>query len=466
MAEERIPTGRYRRLARVGRAASTQAAREAGTRAVNLVRSDEAASAAAERRRVQAAEQVVGVLGTMKGASMKLGQLLSFLNVGLVEEEHRAVFQQKLAALRDAAPAVPFKSMRQVIERDLGNRLGATFADFQEEPVASASIGQVYRAQLRDGREVAVKVQYPGVAAAVRADMQNLGMIMRLFAGIAPQLDMKALAKEARTEILDELDYELEASNQRALARVYDGHPFIFIPSVVPDLCGERVIVMDFVEGDEFAVLEQEPESERNRIAEIAFRFYFGAMYRHNMFSGDPHPGNLLRRKDGSIAFLDFGLVKRMRREPIEITLGILRSLVEEDEAELLRLLARDGFLHDPSRFAPAELMTYMLDAYWWCIGADREVTVTPALTAELIDRHLLPRAPRFTTTRRLDINAEHVLGRRLELFVLGLLGQLKASANWHRIAREWLYGDPPVTELGRREAGFLAQSRAGVSAE
>jgi predicted unusual protein kinase regulating ubiquinone biosynthesis (AarF/ABC1/UbiB family) len=456
MAERDIPTGRYRRLARMGRATGGQAAKQAGTRAANLVRSDEAARSAVERRHVQTAEQIVAVLGTMKGASMKLGQMLSFLNIGLVDEEHREEFQQKLAALRDNAPVVPFKDMRDVIERELGKRLGEAFADFEREPIAAASIGQVYRAELADGRAVAVKVQYPGVAAAVRSDMQNLGLIARLFGGIAPQLDMKAFVKEVSREILDELDYELEASNQRALARIYRAHPFIVIPSVVPELCGERVIVMDFIEGEDFGVLERESERERDRLGEIVFRFYFGSMYRHNMFSGDPHPGNLLRQPDGRVAFLDFGLFKHMKREPVEITLGILRSLVERDEAELHRLLASDGFLHDPSRFEPAELMTYMLDAYWWCVGADRDVTIAPALTAELINEYLLPRATHFTTTRQLDIDAVHMLGRRLELCVLGVLGQLKATANWHRISREWLYGDPPVTELGVQEASFL----------
>lgn len=466
MADENIPTGRYRRLARVGRTATSQAARQAGTRAANLVRSEDSARIAVERRHIQTAEQIVTVLGTMKGATMKLGQMLSFLNIGLMSEEHREEFQQKLATLRDGAPTVPFKSMRKVIEQELDGRLGGTFSDFEQQPVAAASIGQVYRAELLDGRNVAVKVQYPGVAAAVRADMQNLGLIMRLFGGMAPQLDMKALAKEVRTEILDELDYELEAGNQRALARIYHGHPFIVIPDVVPGLCGERMIVMDFIEGDDFTMLERETDEERDRLGEIIFRFYFGSMYRHNMFSGDPHPGNLLRQPDGKVAFLDFGLFKRMKREPIEITLGILRSLVEQDEAELHRLLASDGFLHDPSRFAPGELMTYMLDAYWWCISADHDVTITPALTGELVNEYLLPRASHFTTTRQLDINAEHMLGRRLELFVLGVLGQLKATANWHRIAREWLYGDPPVTALGLQEASFLQHASGGIGAD
>src|SRR6185295_12411887 len=168
----------------------------------------------------------------MKGAAMKLGQVLSFLDVGLVPEEYREEFQRKLGELRDAAPNVRFADMRKVIETEL-----------------EASIGQVYRATLHDGREVAVKVQYPGVAAAVRADMQNLGMILRLMKQVAPGIDVKNTAEEIRSRIYDELDYELEAQNQRALARIFRGHPFIVVPPVVTELSREKVMVSEFVAG-------------------------------------------------------------------------------------------------------------------------------------------------------------------------------------------------------------------------
>src|SRR5580700_10617782 len=168
--EESIPTSRVRRSAKVGRLAATQAAKQLGTRAANVVRDDEASNDALARRQLETAKQIVAALGTMKGAAMKLGQVLSFIDVGLVPEEHREEFQRELAKLRDAAPTVSFKQMRKVIEEDLEAPIKEVFSDFEEEPIAAASIGQVYRATLReDGREVAVKVQYPGVAGAVRA---------------------------------------------------------------------------------------------------------------------------------------------------------------------------------------------------------------------------------------------------------------------------------------------------------
>src|SRR4051794_8885062 len=196
MAREKhdIPTGRVRRASKVGRLAATQTAKQMGTRAANVGRGDEAKQRALERRQIETAEQIVSALGTMKGAAMKLGQVMSFLDVGLVPEDYRDEFQRKLGELRDAAPSVRFEDMRKVIEDELGQPIADVFEEFEEEPIAPASIGQVYRARLDGGRQVAVKVQYPGVAAAVRADMQNLGLILRLLKRMAPGLDVKALA--------------------------------------------------------------------------------------------------------------------------------------------------------------------------------------------------------------------------------------------------------------------------------
>ena len=190
-----------RRTATVGRLAASEAVKQFGTRAANVTRTEQAASEALARRQLETAKQIVSALGTMKGAAMKLGQVMSFLDVGLVPEEHREEFQRELAKLRDAAPTVSFKQMRKVIEDDLEESIADVFAEFDEEPIAAASIGQVYRARLRDdGREVAIKVQYPGVAAAVRADMQNLGLILRLLKRIAPGMDPQAIGEEVHVE--------------------------------------------------------------------------------------------------------------------------------------------------------------------------------------------------------------------------------------------------------------------------
>jgi predicted unusual protein kinase regulating ubiquinone biosynthesis (AarF/ABC1/UbiB family) len=461
--EKNVPTSRVRRTATVGKLAATETVKQFGTRVANVARGEDAAQQALARRQAETAKQIVAVLGTMKGAAMKLGQVMSFLDVGLVEEEYREEFQAELAKLRDAAPTVAFKQMRRVIEDDLGERIGAVFEDFEERPVAAASIGQVYRARLReDGREVAVKVQYPGVAAAVRADMQNLDMIMRLLKRMTPQLDVRAVAKEIKERIGEELDYELEAQNQRSLARIFRGHPFIKVPDVVTDLSREHVMVSEFVQGVGFEELKGYPQAERDRIGEIVFRFFLGCLYRHRQFSGDPHPGNFMLMEDGRMAFLDFGLFKRLDAAPVELELAAQRAVVEHDAQALHALLAQSGFLPHPERVDPEELLAFIADAIGW-YTTDETIALTPELATEVMLESSDPRSSHFRHMRHQDLRAEHLFGRSMEMLTLAVLSQLRARANWHRIAREWIYGDPPVTELGREEAEFYAHGEVGA---
>ncbi len=465
MARENIPTSRVRRTATVATLAASEAVKQFGTRAANTTRGAQASEDAMARRQLETAKQIVAALGTMKGAAMKLGQVMSFLDVGLVAEEHREEFQRELAKLRDAAPTVSFKQMRRVIEDDLGERISEVFATFDEEPIAAASIGQVYRATLReDGREVAVKVQYPGVAAAVRADMQNMDMIMRLLKRMTPGMDSKAIAAEIKERIGEELDYELEAQNQRSLARIFKDHPFIVVPDVITDLSRERVLVTEFVRGVGFEEIKGYPQSQRDRIGEIVFRFFLGCLYRHRQFSGDPHPGNFLLQDDGKVAFLDFGLFKRMEREPVELELACQRAVVEGDAGTLHRLLAESGFLPEPERVDPGHLMEFISDAIWWYTTADEVVELTPEIATQVMIESSDPRSSHFREMRHQDMRPEHLFGRRMEMLTLAVLSQLRAKNNWHRIAREWMYGEEPVTELGRAEAEFYARSGVGAT--
>jgi predicted unusual protein kinase regulating ubiquinone biosynthesis (AarF/ABC1/UbiB family) len=465
VAQEKIPTSRVRRTATVGRLAASESVKRLGTKAANVGRSEQGAQEASARRQLETAKQIVAALGTMKGAAMKLGQVMSFLDVGLVPEEHREEFQRELAKLRDAAPTVSFKQMRRVIEDDLEERISDVFAEFDEQPIAAASIGQVYRATLKDGgREVAVKVQYPGVAAAVRADMQNLGMIMRLLKRMTPSLDVKGVTAEIRERIGEELDYELEAQNQRSLARIFKRHPFIVVPEVVSELSREHVLVTDFVSGVGFERLKQYPQAERDRIGEIVFRFFLGCLYRHRQFSGDPHPGNFMLLEDGRVAFLDFGLFKRMDREPVELELACQRAVVEGDAQTLHTLLAESRFLPEPERVDPDHLLAFIEDAIWWYTTADEDVQLSPEIATEVMIESSDPRSSHFREMRHQTIQPEHLFGRRMEMLTLAVLSQLRARNNWHRIAREWMYGDAPVTELGREEAEFYGRTGVGAA--
>ncbi|HVL31508.1 MAG TPA: AarF/ABC1/UbiB kinase family protein [Solirubrobacteraceae bacterium] len=451
-----IPTSRLSRSTKVGRLAATQAAKQVGTRATNVARSDEGKQKALARRQLETAEQIVAALGTMKGAAMKLGQVMSFLDVGLVPEEYREEFQAKLAELRDAAPKVAFKDMKKVIEGEYGERLEDVFETFDPVPIAAASIGQVYKAKLHDGRDVAVKVQYPGVAQAVRADMQNLGMILRLMKRVAPGLDPKAMGDEIRSRIDEELDYELEAQNQRTLARIFRGHPFIVVPEVVTSLSHEKVIVSEFVIGRGFEEIKQLPQEERNRLGEILFRFYFGCMYRHHQFSGDPHPGNSMLLDDGRMAFLDFGLFKRIPASIAEFELEITRLGAAGDGQALIDHLHRGGFIARPQLYTPEGILAQLRDMTWW-YADDEEVELTPEIATEVMIEMSDPRSSHFSKMRHETLPPDHLFGRRLEMLTLAVMSQLRARGNWHRIAREWIYGDPPVTELGRQEAEFYA---------
>jgi predicted unusual protein kinase regulating ubiquinone biosynthesis (AarF/ABC1/UbiB family) len=460
MAKDRVPKSRVRRSARLGSLAAGQAVKQAGTRAANVARGPEGRRRALEERHVEAAEQIVTALGTMKGAAMKIGQVASFLDVGLVPEEHREEFQRKLGELRDAAPNVRFSDMRKVMEKEWGDSIDDLFEEFEEEPVAAASIGQVYRGRLKGGRRVAVKVQYPGVAAAVRADMQNLGLILRLMKRVAPGLDAKALGEEIRSRIGEELDYELEASNQRAMARLFRGHPFITIPGVVAELSGERVLVSDWVDGEGFETVKHRSQSERDRVGEMVFRFYFGCMYRHRQFSGDPHPGNFLLLGDGGMAFLDFGLFKRLPADAAELEMACQRAGIEGDAERLKARFAEAGFLRDPDRFSAEGILEQFRDATWW-YTEDQEVQLEPEIATHIAIEMSDPRSTHFGQMRHETLPADHLFGRRTELLTLAVLSQLRARANWHRVAREWIYGDPPATELGARETEFYGRRAA-----
>jgi predicted unusual protein kinase regulating ubiquinone biosynthesis (AarF/ABC1/UbiB family) len=455
-----LPKGRVRRTAKVGGLVGGQAARGYATKAANLTRSEEAAQAANERRRIKAAEQIVEVLGQMKGAAMKVGQVASFIDLGGLPPEAQDHFQRKLSALRDSAPQVPFKDMRKVIESDYGERLNEVFAEFEEEPVAAASIGQVYRARLHDGRRVAVKVQYPGVAQAIRADLQNLGLLLRAAKRMAPGLDPKAMAREIRERMTEELDYEHEAQAHRAFARAWRGHPFVVIPDVVTSLSREHVLVSEWVDGLGFEEVRKLDQPARDRFGEIVFRFFFGSLYRMGHFSGDPHPGNYLLMADDRVAFMDFGMTKRIPPDQIEREQAVIRAGLEGNAQALYDGLVEMGFYAADDPDVDPERLLAHVQALQGFYAEDREFTITRGYVAQVMMDASDPRSEYWDLMKRGTLPPDALLARRMEGLTLGVLGQLNATANWHRIVNEWLYEGPPATPLGEAEAaaGFRAR--------
>jgi predicted unusual protein kinase regulating ubiquinone biosynthesis (AarF/ABC1/UbiB family) len=454
--QEKIPTGRVQRTAKVGSIIGTQAARHAGTRAANVVRSKERAGEKLDARHLEAAERMVDALGTMKGAAMKIGQLASFIDTEFLPPEYAEMYQEKLGELRTSAPPMPWEKVRKILDEEWeGEPVEELFEDFDHGAAAAASIGQVHKAVLPDGRTVAVKIQYPGVAEAVRADMQNAGMILRLAKALAPGLDAKAAAAELKERVLEELDYEYEAQNQRSFARGYRGHPFIYVPDVITRLSRRRVLVTEWVDGRGFEEVKQLPQEEKDRFGEIVFRFCFGSIYHLQHFNADAHPGNYVLMADGKVAFLDFGMTKQLDKEQIELEITALDA-VFDDDPERLRVALHDlGFLNNPRKIDAEKLMEHVRTVGGWYMQ-DEDVRISPRYVMKVITAISDPRSEFYDLMRRENVPANELMGRRMETGVMAVLGQLEATRNWYRIGREWWFAEDPATKLGEEEWAYF----------
>src|SRR3954465_1363157 len=408
------PRNRVARSAKVGGLVAGQSARWAGTRAANRLRSSEDADAATGERAAALARELVKQLGQLRGAAMKVGQVLSTVDFTAIPEAERGDFKAPLAALRDAVPPLPFKKVRKLLEEELGGKVSDHFETFEEEAFAAASIGQVHRAVTLDGDEVAVKLQYPGVAEAVESDLRNLSLLLPLVKRLAPGLDVKALYGELRERIAEELDYEIEAQNHRAVARAYRDHPDVFVPKVHPGLSSRRVLVTELLHGRRFEEVKALDDAERDRFGETVFRFYFPLLQRMDRVCGDPHPGNYLLLDDGRVGFLDFGLMRTLDPEHLEGERALARAVAAHDAEAVHAILAELGYLPDPAAFAPEALLEWLVAAGEWYLqpGVRR---LDPQYVAELIDSTSSPRAPWFEQLRRLTMPPQALLVRRME---------------------------------------------------
>src|SRR6195952_5571775 len=450
--DSKIPKGRIRRSAKLGSIVGVQGARYAGTKATNVGRSEEQGKERLEQRHMETAMKMVGALGEMKGAAMKLGQFASFIDTEFIPEEYREIYQEQLAKLRTDAPAMPWESVEKVLEEEYdGEPLAEMFAEFDTEAFAAASIGQVHKAELLDGRQVAVKIQYPGIAEALEADLRNAGTLVRLARAIAPGLDAKAIADELRERVMGGLDYGYEGENQRSFARAYREHPFIYVPEVVTRLSRRRVLVTGLVEGRGFDEIKELPHEERSRFGEIVFRGSFGSIYHLQHFNADPHPGNFILMEDGRVAFLDFGMTQKLDREQILLEQRAFDAASRDDPEAFRQALHELGFVKNPSKLDAERLLEHMQAIGGWYVQ-DREIEVDAKLVMKIIEVTKDPRSEYFDLRRRESIPADELMGRRMEIGVVAVLGQLRAKRNWHRILREWVYADAPATELGRQE--------------
>ncbi|MEZ4294018.1 MAG: AarF/ABC1/UbiB kinase family protein [Polyangiaceae bacterium] len=324
---KKLPQGRLGRLVRyAGLGARTGAS-------LLFSKEDKAVKAAA----AQAAE----VLGTMRGLAAKIGQMASYVD-GMVPEAQREAYESALRGLRAAAPQSSPEAIRGVVEEELGAPIDKLFATWEEEPFASASIGQVHRATLEDGREVAVKVQHPGIRKAVESDLANAGVLQGMARMLGPKnLDPKRVFEEVSTRFLEELDYRLEAERQRFFIELHRGDAKIRIPEVIGERSAERVITSELVSGASLEEAAALGEGERREYAEVLWKFVFKGNLVGGLFNADPHPGNYLFGDGGTITFLDFGCCQPIEGERLTHAVDLHKAALARDEAEFVRASAR-----------------------------------------------------------------------------------------------------------------------------
>ena len=342
------------------------ATRTAGEAVVAALRR-RAQGTSTEAFHLRTADRYAELLGRSKGALMKAGQMLSFVSFGnSVPAEVRTIYQAALSRLQADAPPMEPVLTRSVVEGDLGRPVEELFAEFTWSPLAAASIGQVHRARLADGRAVAVKVQYPGAAQAIRADLENTELLATFFSLIKSmvpgsiRLDPRAFAHEVGERITEELDYRREADNQSEFASLYAGHPFIHVPAVISDLSADHVLVQELVEGRRFSDATQADDELRQKWSEAIYRFCIGSLRRRGIFNADPHPGNYLFHDDGSVSFVDFGCVKRFSPEHLAVMNGMVRSAISGDAAAMWHWALEGGLITPDTPVSHQDVLS------WW----------------------------------------------------------------------------------------------------
>ncbi len=395
----------------------------------------------------RSAEEVAEELGSMKGALMKLGQMASY-----IDEDLPPSFRGTMARLQHSAPPMSADLARSVIVAELGDAPERIFTRWGPLPIAAASIGQVHRAITRDGRAVAVKVQYPGIARSITSDLRNVGLLRRLVAAGFPGLDATSLIEELGERLREEVDYALEADNQELFASYYEGHPYIHVPHVVRALSTSRVITSDLVVGSGFDEVREWGQRERDQAAETILRFVLRSLYRLHAFNGDPHPGNYLFHGGGRVSFLDFGMTKHFTDEDLAPLIDALRYIVFEKDGEGFRgAMERAGFLRAGAP-VPTSTVVDRFGHFYGTVLRDEPMTITPEYASAIVRRFFDARGPLAPYS---DVPRAYVVLQRINIGLYAVLGSLNATANWRRISEEiWPFVmGPPSTPIGEAEA-------------
>jgi predicted unusual protein kinase regulating ubiquinone biosynthesis (AarF/ABC1/UbiB family) len=465
LEEDGIRRGRVRRAAPL--AALT--ARTAGEAVVVGLRSKLTGADSTEFH-VRTAERYTELLGRSKGALMKAGQMLSFVSSSpAIPAEFQSIYQAALTRLRDDAPPMAPELARSVLERELDQRTESAFAEFEWEPLAAASIGQVHAARLHDGRAVAVKIQYPGVADAIQADLKNnelLATFLGLMFGLSPRkmsFDIRGAGREITARITEELDYRREAANQTEFADIYRGHPFIRIPDVIGELSTDRVLTQELIRGKSWSDALAAGQELRDQWGEAIHRFVYASNHRFGMLNADPHPGNYVFHDDGSVSFLDFGCVKRFGREQGEMMNAIGRACLRDDVLGTWQASVEAGFWRSSDPVTPEEVFAYWRQPWemWW---AEQPFTITPEYVSRWIERKFSPTGPSANAFRYITASPDYTIMSRIEMGEASLIAELRASNYWGSIAAEFFEGAAPFTEMGKLDHAFFAERKTASS--
>ena len=402
-----------------------------------------------ETFRIRTAADVATELGQMKGVLMKAGQLMSVLADGLPDEARDA-----LASLQSHAEPMAPSLAASVVTQELGGRPEDVFLDWDPEPAAAASIGQVHRGVLHDGRRVAVKVQYPGAADAIGADLDNAQALYRVAGAFAlPGLDTRALVDELRARMTEELDYRIEAANQTYFHRALAGHPVLRVPEVIESRSSARVLTTEWVDGWSFGeLLSQGSFAQHQAAGEAVWRFAQHGLHRLGTFNGDPHPGNFLFGSDGTVTCLDFGMVKKYAPGEWERLRPCLDGIIVHRDPEALLVAMVDAeFLDRTEGVDPRAVYDYVSAPYRPYLVD--EFTFEPEFVSSALAQVAQIRGDNREVARVLDLPTPFIVLNRVVWGVSGVLAQLRAHGPWRAMLMEYLDpGSPAATPLGAEE--------------
>ena len=456
-SDNTVPRGRIRRTMPL----AGFAARAAGGRMVAALREKTGDTGAVARFHERTAERYSELLGQSKGVLMKAGQLLSMVDSSWVGDGEFTSYQAALSRLQADAPPMDAALAREVLHADLGRSAVEVFAEFSDEPIAAASIGQVHRAILHDGRQVAVKIQYPGAAAAIRDDLANtelLATFLRLVStafGTVMQADLKQAAGEIAARIGEEIDYRHEAANIAAFSELYRDHPFVRIPEVVDEASGDRVLTMTYLDGMDWAAAQLADQHLKNTWAEVILRFGTGSARHGNLFHADPHPGNYRFRPDGKVGFLDFGCVKIMPERFRRTYMRTVRAALEGRKHDLRELMVEAGFLTADSSVASEEAYRWWAEIlHEWL--APQPVTYTQDTSRRAV-RALIPLSLEHPL-RRMSMPNDIVFMSRVSLNINAICARLGATLHARSIPDDMDGVAEPVTPLGKQHHAWVRQ--------